>query len=85
MLARGVGRDDSRPGRQVHSVNDVLEAAILADLRKPGEELVLAMEAAVRIVADVVGIIELVGGDVLVRDSEPAREPFAIALVRFRE
>src|ERR1700692_2151457 len=39
------------------------------------------MEAAVRIVGDVIGIIELVGSDVLMADAVLAREGFSVRFV----
>ncbi len=56
---------------EVHAVGDVSEAAGCAALLHLGEELVFAVEAAVGVVALVVGVVELVGvedldGDVVV-------------------
>ena len=59
-------------------------AALAAHLLQAREQLVLAVEAAVGIVAHVVGIVEFEGLDVLVGDAELAHEGFGIALVRFR-
>ena len=67
----------------VHAVNDVAVAALAADFVEAREELVLAVEAAVGRVAEVVGVVEFVGLDVLVRDSELRDEGFGVALVRF--
>ena len=60
----------------VHAVDDVLVAALAAHTSQAREQLVLAVEAAVRIVLHVIGIVELVRLDVLVRDAEAlARRP----------
>ena len=67
---------------QIHAVDDVFVAALAAHLRQAREQFVLAVEAAVRVVADVVGIVEFVGLDVLVRDAEALDEGLGIALVR---
>jgi hypothetical protein len=58
-------------------------SAHLPDLREAREQLVLAVEAAIRIVAHVLRVIELVRLDVFVNDSEARHEGFRIALVRF--
>jgi len=50
-----------------------------------GEQLVFAMEAAVAIVLDVVGIVELARLDVFVADPVFAGKRLGIALVRFGE
>src|ERR1035438_7429713 len=45
----------------VDAVDDVLVTALAADGFEAGEELVLAVEAAVRIVGHVFGVVELAG------------------------
>ena len=50
---------------------------------KPGEQLILAVEAAVRVVLHVVWILELTGWDELVAEAALARELRGIPLVRF--
>jgi hypothetical protein len=54
----------------IHPVDDVADGALAAELFEAREELVLAMETAVRVVADVIGIVEFVGIDELVNDAE---------------
>src|SRR6202790_5779989 len=66
----------------IHAVDNVLNASLTAHDVQFGEQLVLAVEAAVRIVLHVIGIIELVRLDVLVPESTLAGERFGIAFVR---
>ena len=49
------------------------------------EELILTMEAAIRIVFDVVRVIEFLGGDKLMAETAFARERFCVAFMRFGE
>jgi hypothetical protein len=51
----------------------VLISARPANFRQPREQLVLAVETAIRIVLHVIGIVEFVRLDVLVRDPEASR------------
>src|SRR5215472_167161 len=67
----------------VHAIDDVLVAALAADFAKTREELVFAVEAAVGVVAQVIGIVELAALDVFVHDAELLHEGFEIALVGF--
>ena len=69
----------------VDAVDDVLVAALAAHLFQAREQLVLAVEAAVGTIAHVIGIVELLGRDVLVDDAEAFHEGLGIALVRFRK
>ena len=57
-------------------------AALFADLFQPVEQLVLAVEAAVRVVLQVIGILELVRRDQLVPDAELRAKSIGVALVR---
>src|ERR1700676_2514725 len=66
----------------IHAVDNVLNASLTAHDVQFGEQLVLAVEAAVRIVLHIIGIIELMRLDVLVPKSTLAGERFGIALVR---
>ena len=68
---------------RVHPVDDVLVTARAAHLLQTREQLVLAVEAAVGIVAGVIGIVELGGPDVLVHDAESLDERLGVALVGF--
>ena len=67
----------------VHTVDHMRDAALAGHFVEPGEQFVLAMKAAVGIVGDVVGIIELPRRDVFVTDAVLAGEGFGIALVGF--
>jgi hypothetical protein len=58
----------------IHAVDDVADGALMAELFEAGEELVLAMETAVGVVADVIGIVEFVGVDEFVHDAEARGE-----------
>ena len=68
----------------VDAVDDVRDASRRADFFQPREQLVLAVEAAVGIIGDVVRIFELVCLDVLVANIRFAGELLGIALVRLR-
>ena len=60
----------------IHSVDDVRDAALARHFVEPGKQLVLAVEAPVRIVLDVIRIVEFVGRDVLVAEARArARTP----------
>ena len=67
----------------IHPVYHVLVTARAAHLLETREQLVLAVEAAVGIVAGVVGILELGGADVLVHQAESLDERLGVALVGF--
>ena len=66
----------------VHAVDHMRDATLAGYFIEPREQLVLAVKAAVGIVGNVIGIVELVGLDVLVRHAELADEGLGIALVR---
>ena len=69
----------------IHTVNHVRNAPLPRDLVEAREQLVLAVEAAVGIVGDVVGIIELVRFNVFVTDAVVAGKLFRVALVGLRK
>ena len=57
----------------IHAVDDVLDPAFGGRCSRHVNKLVLAVEAAVGVVLDVIGIVELEGVDVLVAEAEHAR------------
>ena len=67
----------------IHAIGDVLDAAFARHHFQARKQLVLAMEAAVGIVLDVVGIIELARRDIFVTEAPLASERLGILLVRF--
>src|SRR5262249_23711387 len=67
---------------QVDAVHDMFEAALASYLLQACEQFILAVKTAVRIVAHVVGIVELVSLDVLVRNAETFDKCLSVPLVR---
>jgi len=63
----------------------MLDAARFAHFLQPLEQFILAVEAAVRVVLQVIGILKLVRRDHLVPDAELAREVDGVAFVGFRD
>ena len=69
----------------IYTVDDVGDAALAADFFQAREQFVLAVEAAVGVVLQVIGIFEFARLDIFVRDSELPHESLGIALVRLRD
>ena len=69
----------------VHAISDVRNPALPADFFQTIEQFVLAVEAAVCVVFEIVGILELVRRDQLVPYSEQPRELDRIPLMRRRD
>lgn len=67
----------------IHAINDVLKPALGGNSLEHGKELVFTVEAAVRVVPDVIGVFEFVRFDVLVADSELLDEGFGVAFMGF--
>src|SRR5258707_14508143 len=67
----------------IHAVDNVLDTAGCAQCVQLREKFVLAMKAAVRIVLDIIRVVEFVRFDVLVPNSTLTREGLGIALMRF--
>ena len=66
----------------VDAVHDVLDRPLAAERLQALEQLVLAVEATIGCVADVIRVLELACGDVLVPESKLARQRLRVALVR---
>jgi hypothetical protein len=69
----------------IYAVDDVGDAALAADFFQARKQFVLAVEAAVGVVLQVIGILEFARLDIFVRDSELPHEGLGIALVRLRD
>src|SRR5260370_16632538 len=67
----------------IHAVDNVLDATGCAQCVQLSEQFVLAMEAAVRIVLDIIRVVEFVCFDVLVLNPTLTRERPGIPLLRF--
>ena len=67
----------------VHAINNMCDPALTRDLVQPREQLILAVEAAVAVVLEVVGILKFQRGDVFMPDAPGPCEFLRIALVRF--
>ena len=59
---------------EVAAVEDRSESSLAGDLRQPSVELVLAVEAAVRVVLHIIRVVHLARVDQLVRDPDLLRE-----------
>ena len=70
---------------EVDPVDNVFDRSIAAKLFEAGEEFVFAVETAVGVIADVIGIIEFVGDDELMGDAELRGEGFRVALMGTRK
>src|ERR1700733_7486556 len=69
----------------IDSVDDVRDAPLPGSFIELREQLILTVKTAVAIVLHVIGIIELVGRDVLVAKALDARELLGVGLVRIGE
>src|SRR4051794_37865099 len=66
----------------IHAIHDVLVAALAAHLLGAGGAILLAVETAIGIVGDVIGIVEFARLNVLVRDAELFNESLGVTFVR---
>ncbi len=69
----------------VDAVDYVRDATLARDFIQAGEELIFAVETAVAIVFEVIGIFEFARFDVFVANAVGARELLCVALMRFGE
>src|ERR1700736_5849779 len=67
----------------IYAVNNVHDTALASDPVEPREQLVFAMETAVRVVLYIIRVIEFMRLDIFVRNGELIHESFGIAFVGF--